>query len=469
MTAVIGVVAFLLWVNFFPPLFSLILNDYFNKPLDGGLLFVDRKPIFGRNKTLRGIVCSMLGGVAVSPLIGIPWWSAGCAALLAMTGDLLSSFIKRRFDITSGRTVVVLDQIFESLFPALYLQYIDIVSTQQLLAAICIFVPVAYFGSRFWNYVNYRPPLENYPRIIRSTVRFREWRACHIPLARWQAVLNWTSILSNRLLLYWFFKLSRTYDRGVTNALNICVEEETLDFSDLPESFDGFRILLLTDLHLDGLESLTDILVEKVKEHKVDVCLIGGDLRMKLYGPIAPSLRYLKALIPHVRTRYGIFGVLGNHDCIEMIPDLEEAGVLMLVNDFWEINNGKNSVWVIGIDDPHYYKTDDIELASRKVPRSGFKILLAHSPEAYKKAEASGVQLYVCGHTHGGQICIADKKPIFTNSRAPRYTASGRWKFRGMTGYTSRGAGTSSVPLRFNCPGEISVITLRKKEGASGS
>ncbi len=463
MSAVFEIVAFLLWVNFLPPLFNLILGNRFNWPLDRDLLFIDHRPILGKNKTFRGILCSLLGGIAAFPLLGIVWWSAGLTALLAMAGDLLSSFIKRRFNISSGKTVAVLDQIFESLFPILYLRHLLQLTGQQMVAILICFVPVAYLGAWFWNYINYRPPLENYPRIIRSTVRFREWRACHIPLARWQALLNLTSILSNQLILCWFFKLTGLYEKGVVNALDIHLEEKTFWFPELPETFDGFRILLLTDLHLDGLESLTDVLITHLRDNEVDVCLIGGDIRMKIYGPLAPSLRHLRALLPHVKTRHGILGVLGNHDCIEMTPDLEEAGVLMLINDSWEISNGQESIWVIGVDDPHYYKTHDVEQAMRNVPNTAFKILLAHSPEAYKQAAAIQVQLYLCGHTHGGQICLPGKKPICTNSRAPRYTASGSWQFRGMTGYTSRGAGSSSIPLRFNCPGEISLITLRKE------
>ena len=285
-----------------------------------------------------------------------------------------------------------------------------------------------------------------------------------MPLARWHALLNLSSLLSNQLILHWFFKLTGQYEKGVANALDIRREEMNFYFSELPGIFDGFRILLLTDLHLDGLEQLTDKIISHLQDEEVDLCLIGGDIRMKTYGPIAPSLRQLRTLIPHIKARHGIFGVLGNHDCIEMTPDLEEAGILMLINDCWEISKGQESIWVVGVDDPHYYKMHDTAEATKKVPDSSFKILLAHSPEAYKQAADSQVQLYLCGHTHGGQICLPGEKPIFTNSRAPRYTASGRWQFKGMTGYTGRGAGASSVPLRFNCPGEISFITLRKKK-----
>lgn len=462
MPVVAKIVVFLLWVNFLPPLANLIWRDRFASPVDGGLLWFDNRPIFGPNKTIRGIIVSTLGATAVSPLLGPVWWYAAIAALLAMAGDLLSSFIKRRFNLASGKTVAVLDQIFESLFPALFLSLGMSLTVAQVFFILLCFIPVSYLGSVFWNYITYRPPQENYPRLIRSPVRFREWRSCHTPLARWQVLLNLTSFLSNQVFLSSLFKLTGLYNAGVHNALNMQVEEKTFYFATLPDSFDQFRILLLTDLHLDGLENLTDILIERLKNINVDLCLIGGDIRMKTYGPIAPCLRHLRRLLPYIKARHTILGVLGNHDCIEMTPDFEECGIIMLINDSWKINDNGESIWVVGVDDPHYYKTDNTKQAFQCVPENEFKIFLAHSPEAYETAAAFKSHLYLCGHTHGGQICLPGKKPILTNSKAPRFTATGSWHYQGMSGYTSRGAGASSVPLRFNCPGEISLITLRK-------
>ncbi|MCB2181142.1 MAG: CDP-archaeol synthase [Desulfobulbaceae bacterium] len=462
MVVILKIVAFLIWVNFLPPLASVILGNRFTAAVDGGLLFFDKRPLLGSNKTIRGIIVSIVGATASSPLFGLPWAYSAIAAILAMTGDLISSFFKRRFNISKGSTVPVLDQSFESFLPALYLGHVLKLSQVHILLVVCCFVPVSYYGSRFWNYVIYRPSVKNYPRLIRSTVRFREWRACHTPLARWQTLLNLTSFLSDQVFLTWFFKLTGLYEEGVKNTLDIKVEHETFWFPDLPDNFDGFRVLLLTDLHLDGLPELTLEIAKRIQTIDVDLCLVGGDIRMQTYGPIAPSLRHLRCLVPHVNARHGTLGVLGNHDCIEMAPDLEEAGLVMLINDSWEIERNGQKIWVVGVDDPHYYKMNDARMGYRNVPEKGFSLFLAHSPEAYKQAADFRAKLYLCGHTHGGQICLPGAKPLLTNSRAPRHTAAGRWQFRGMTGYTSRGAGASSVPLRFNCPGEISVLTLRK-------
>ncbi|MGV1099668.1 CDP-archaeol synthase [Thiovibrio sp. JS02] len=454
--------AFLFWGNFLPPIASMALADRFSRPLDNNHIWLDGRPLFGSHKTIRGIVACLAGCTAVAPLLGVSWRTAALAALLLMLGDLVSSFLKRRLHYQSGEPVFGLDQLFEGLLPALYLgDQLDLAYWQILLALAC-FVPVAHLGARFWKNILYKPPMENYPRVVRSTVRLREWRSCHQPLVRWHAWLNLSNFLYNRVLVSSFFKLIGRYQEGIGNALRPEVSEQTFFFANLPPSFDGLTILLLTDLHLDGLPGLADIALARIGERGFDLCLVGGDIRMNTYGPIAPSLRELRRLLGPIRTREGIFGVLGNHDCIEMVPDLEEAGMLMLVNDAWQVRRGEESLWLVGIDDPHYYRTHEVKKACGLVPANGFSILLAHSPEAYEEAALQQVDLYLCGHTHGGQIRLPTGKPIYTNSRAPRHTAAGPWRHRKMQGYTSRGVGASGAPLRFNCPGEITVLTLRR-------
>ncbi len=466
MPAIIKVVCFLLWVNFLPPLACFFRGRRFKRPLDAGRLWLDGRPIFGAHKTIGGILVSLLGGTAVFFLLGVAWQVAAIATLLAMLGDLLSSFIKRRLVLASGESVVALDQVFESLLPTLYLSTALDLGFGQIAIIVVLFIGVAHLGSAWWSAFTCRPAPDNYPRTLRSTVRWRQWRSCHMPLSRWQTLLNLSNLLTYQVLYTWLFKLAGLYEKGRHNALQVKVEEVTFWFPELPKAFDGYTILFVTDLHLDGLDGFTEKLIEQIQGIKVDLCLIGGDIRMKTYGPMAPCLRELRQLLGHVRARHGILGVLGNHDCIEMLPDFEEAGIIMLVNECWELSEEKEgkseTLWVVGVDDPHYYQTENFSQGFRRVPKDAFTILLAHSPEVYTTASTYQANLYLCGHTHGGQICLSSGQPLLTNSRAPRFTASGRWDYAGMSGYTSRGAGTSGVPLRFNCPGEITCITLRR-------
>jgi len=462
MTANLTLLGFLIWVNLLPPLASLALSDRWRHPLDFGLHLPDGQLLFGPHKTIRGVVAALAGGTLAFPLLGISWRIAAMASLLAIIGDLISSCIKRRLRQPSGTALFGLDQCFEAILPALYLgSHLGLPLWARFLTGVT-FIPLAHAGALFWKEMLFKPAMHNYPRIIRSTVRLREWRACHQPLARWHTWFNLSNLLYNEVFLSFFFKAIGRYEEGMANARVLQLEEMSISFADLPPAFDGFRILFLTDLHLDGVHGLTDALIAHLKGLDVDLCLLGGDLRMKLYGPVAPALRRLKRLLPHIRAPYGVFGVLGNHDCIEMVPDLEEAGIMMLINDSEAVEKEGQVLWLIGLDDPHYYRTNDEAAAFRNVPHGAFAILLAHSPEAYQEAAIRGARLYLCGHTHAGQIRRPGHGPIYTNSHAPRSTAEGNWSHHGMTGYTSRGVGASGVPLRFNCPGEITVINLRR-------
>ena len=461
MTTTLELILFTLWVNMLPFAAHLIFGHRFEAAVDGGLSLPDGRPLFGRNKTWRGIIASVAGGAAVAPLLGISWQLTALAALLAMAGDLATSFTKRRMGQPSGKPVFLLDQFLEGVLPLLLLWYELALPVWHVIVAFVIFVPVSHAASRYGYFVLYRPPVSNYPRIIHTTTRLREWRACHIPLARWQRWFNFESYVYYRVVMAAAFKTLGMYEKGVQNTLSVRVNHQTLEFPDLPKAFDGYRILLFTDLHLDGLPELTDVLIERVKETEFDLCLFGGDIRMEVYGPMAPSIRLLKKLVKEIDSPDGIYGVLGNHDCIELLPDIEESGITMLVNDAVKIERDGETVWLTGVDDPHYYRCADLDQAYQAVPEDVFSILLAHSPELYRKAPRYGAKLYLCGHTHGGQICLPWIGPLFTHSSAPRYTAAGKWQYQGMTGYTSTGAGASGIPLRFNCPGEIPLIELR--------
>jgi uncharacterized protein len=95
------------------------------------------------------------------------------------------------------------------------------------------------------------------------------------------------------------------------------------------------------------------------------------------------------------------------------------------------------------------------------VPLGAPNVLLVHSPELIDEARDFGAGLYLCGHTHGGQICLPGSIPIITNAACSRRFIAGPWQDGPMAGYTHRGTGVSCVPVRFNCPGEVVVHTLR--------
>src|SRR5262245_54321106 len=158
-----------------------------------------------------------------------------------------------------------------------------------------------------------------------------------------------------------------------------------------------------------------------------------------------------------------VYGVLGNHDTIRLLPGLEGLGIRVLMNESETIERRGHRIHFVGIDDAHFYRMDNIEKAITGIPPDEFTILISHTPEIYRQAAYANFNVLISGHTHGGQICLPGGIPITLSSVLPRRMGAGAWKYHEMAGYTSVGAGSSSVPVRFNCPPEITLHHLRSE------
>jgi hypothetical protein len=152
-----------------------------------------------------------------------------------------------------------------------------------------------------------------------------------------------------------------------------------------------------------------------------------------------------------------VYGVLGNHDFVEIVQPLERAGMRFLLNEVVEIDHNGARFHIAGIDDPHFYRTHDLAGVRDRIPDDAFSILLSHSPETYRDAAAYGFSMMLSGHTHGGQICLPGGHALIKVCDVPRRLLAGAWTHRGMLGYTSVGTGSCGVPLRYFCPPEITL------------
>ncbi len=262
-------------------------------------------------------------------------------------------------------------------------------------------------------------------------------------------------------LLQHILQITGLYSRGEHNARNPVIRPIHFTFATLPKVFHRFKILHLSDLHIDGLADLAEGISKRIREiGEVDLCVLTGDYRFKLNGSCYELYPCMEKILSGIQARYGIVGILGNHDSAEEVPMLEKMGVRMLVNEALPIQKQNQSLWLIGVDDPHYYGCDDLLLALRNVPEQAFKILLVHTPELIAEAENQQVNLYLCGHTHGGQICLPLLGPLVTQTSCPRRYTGGKWQYKSLKGYTSFGVGCSGLPVRFFCPPEIGIIEL---------
>jgi len=252
------------------------------------------------------------------------------------------------------------------------------------------------------------------------------------------------------------------YRRGLANALWPVVREVRLEFENLPPALEGFRLLHLSDFHIDGVDGLAEVLAERLAFVQADLCVLTGDYRFHIRGPVDPIYPRMRRVLSAIRSHHGVIGILGNHDCADIAIGLESLGVRMLINESVAVGPSDSPLWVTGVDDPHFYGCDDLQGAMRNVSRRGFKLLLAHTPEMFQEASDAGVHLYLTGHTHAGQIRLPGIGGLIQLAECPRAYSFGPWRHQNMQGYTTAGVGCSLLPVRLNCPPEIVLIQLAR-------
>ena len=234
----------------------------------------------------------------------------------------------------------------------------------------------------------------------------------------------------------------------------------------LPDAFDGYRLVQVSDFHLGTWLNSQDIIdiVDLINGQEPDLVAITGD-----FISFKPT-RFSSALIgilSKFKALDGVIAVLGNHDhytdadVIRQI--LTRSGVIELNNQIHAVKRDSSQLIFAGIDD-YMTRHADLDTVIRKIPDSdGPVILLAHEPDFADISASSGrFAMQISGHTHGGQICL----PYFGNLYLPRYGRkypSGAYKIGDMLLYTNRGLGTSWLKFRYNCPPEITVFQLKNR------
>jgi uncharacterized protein len=266
---------------------------------------------------------------------------------------------------------------------------------------------------------------------------------------------NWYSI---HAIIRLMLRSAGLYGRGRRNAHDVQLRHNHILCKRLPSAFDGFTILQISDMHADMSQGAMQRVIGLVGDLDYDACVLTGDFRGKTFGLFARTIEGVERVRTHLRGP--VYGVLGNHDTIRMVPALEAMGIRMLLNECVVIERGEAHIHLAGIDDAHFFRVDNIEKAGDAIPHGAFAVLLSHTPEVYRQAAHAEFDLMLSGHTHGGQICLPGGIPITLDSKLPRRLGAGAWTYQGMAGYTSVGAGSSIVAARLNCPPEITLHYL---------
>jgi len=265
-------------------------------------------------------------------------------------------------------------------------------------------------------------------------------------------------------VLDFLLRISFTKGVGLRNALDVRADNVKLAFGDLPKGFIDARILLITDLHFDGVGVLANRIARIVSEVDYDYCILAGDYSDRRDRDCIRACPQIEQVVRCLTKRSRVFGILGNYDRYEIAELLDDCGVEMLINEGVCLERNGDKIYLAGLDDGSHYKADDIALADSTAWEGAFKVMVCHSPARYKQAAQRGYSLYLTGDTHGGQICLPGGRVLFCGPTASRKMAKGKWEYESMVGYTSRGVGTSRINVRYFCPPEITMITLKNSE-----
>lgn len=268
-----------------------------------------------------------------------------------------------------------------------------------------------------------------------------------------------------RYFIYIFgflLKVFGLFKLGQKQALKLRVTENLVKSSYL--SKDELKILHLSDLHLDEFERPIEQLISKVKEAgSYHFCVITGDF-FTGWPTDHKTLANLEALLNSLEPSVSTLAVLGNHDSRHLVPFLETQKVIVLTNQIKTYINHPHlpmDLEIIGTDDPHYFFQKDAQRIFSEGHREIFRLALVHSPELFEIATQNDCDLYLCGHTHAGQIALPGKiKPLKRVYKGKQF-AEGAWQSGTMKGYTSSGIGTSTLPIRFFTTAEVIIHKIQ--------
>lgn len=282
------------------------------------------------------------------------------------------------------------------------------------------------------------------------------------------------------------------------------LHQVTITLPHLPVAFDRYKIVQLTDLHIDNVKDVDRLqkIVQLTTAQQPDLVLLTGDYitgaifadkveKNELTSPVdpydtipqkilrvitsitnigndqLPTEQYLPTLaagLQNLRAPDGVLAVLGNHDrwnwnAPQFMKVFQDLGIKFLENDLTKIYRGKEQLQIAGVRDV-FFKEADLQPILAQLSDSQAAILLAHEPDFADTSSVTGkFGLQLSGHSHGGQVYLPGLKRI-TPPLGEKYPA-GQYLVNQMIQYTSRGVGIITPKVRFNCRPEITIITLR--------
>jgi uncharacterized protein len=224
----------------------------------------------------------------------------------------------------------------------------------------------------------------------------------------------------------------------------------------LAPELEGLRIGFVTDLHLSELVPPEDIrhALALIAGERPDLIVLGGDYvsyqDLRYAEPVAD-------LLADVHAPLGVVAILGNHDDDRVVPAaLSRKGITVLKDARTRVTRGRASLEIAGV---RFWTKKQDEIASVVAGARAPVLLLAHDPRRVVEAAALGIPAVLSGHTHGGQVVL----PGLGALAARKFpVAAGHFSQNGTELFVSRGVGTVILPVRINCPPDVTLVTLRR-------
>ena len=237
----------------------------------------------------------------------------------------------------------------------------------------------------------------------------------------------------------------------------------------IPDGFDGFRVVYLSDIHYGPLFSEQRVrdLAERVNKLHADVVILGGD-----YGVNSDSAVDFFKLRPGFQAKTAVLGVMGNHDRMlpeenleKLIAAMREDGVTPLVNDGVVLERRGSRMAFVACDD-YYCGQPDLKKTAALSKTADFTVFLPHMPDVlpdtFTLPGGPFYQLALCGHTHGGQVAVLGHAIHSSSIYGSRYL-SGWYHEHGVDILVTNGVGTSGLPVRLGAKPQMHLITMKKE------
>lgn len=273
------------------------------------------------------------------------------------------------------------------------------------------------------------------------------------------------TIFSVIIILYWLILPSLSF-RVITILLvfGIAWLEQRrvkkvyidIEIDSLPDAFIDYKIALATDIHCDRFNRyyFAHKTYEMLEDEQYDICLLGGD-----YISQTDYAQRCFEILGNIENSYC---VLGNHDMSLSVDTwsqyANESGITLLNNEILRIQKDNQHINLYGIAE--VLNENDAYLNLNKEQTN---IVLSHQPDKILEIELDGIDLFMCGHTHGGQVTFFKLYSPYLPTKMKKMFKHGIVFYKGVTMYISSGVGTTFLPFRLFAPAEIVVITLKQK------